>query len=151
MAKSKRANGEGTLRQRSDGRWECSIMVGFNDNGRRKYRSFYGETQKEVRAKLRNYQKDEENGLDTNKIWVFSEWADYWFDNHKINITPTTQESYMYTLRILKEYFADRTINGIKPMDVETFLKKLQKQDPFSLRRLPSLTSPNRPPPYAAI
>ena len=47
MAKRRRANGEGTLRQRNDGRWECTVMVGFRDNGQRKYRSFYGQTQKE--------------------------------------------------------------------------------------------------------
>ena len=104
MAKRRRANGEGTLRQRQDGRWECTVMVGFRESGQRKYRSFYGQTQKEVRAKLRKYQEELAEGLDTDKLWGFSEWADFWFEQHKCNITPTTQESYKYTLRILKEH-----------------------------------------------
>lgn len=82
MAKRRRANGEGTLRQRNDGRWECTVMVGFRDNGQRKYRSFYGQTQKEVRSKLRKYQEELAEGLDNDKIWGFSEWADFWYEGH---------------------------------------------------------------------
>ena len=103
-------------------------MVGFRDNGRRKYRSFYGQTQKEVKAKLHKYQEDEEAGLDTDKLWGFSEWADFWYEHHKDNIAPTTQENYKYTLRILKEHFTDRALRGIKPIDVESFLRKLQRE-----------------------
>ena len=98
-------------------------MVGFRDNGQRKYRSFYGQTQKEVRAKLRKYQEELAEGLDTDKLWGFSEWADFWYEQHKDNIAPTTQENYKYTLRILKEHFSDRALRGIKPLDIESFLK----------------------------
>lgn len=45
MAK-KRTNGEGTIRQRDNGRWECTVMDGFQSDGRRKYRTFYGKTEK---------------------------------------------------------------------------------------------------------
>ncbi|MBQ9269784.1 MAG: site-specific integrase [Oscillospiraceae bacterium] len=103
-------------------------MVGFRDNGQRKYRSFYGQTQKEVRAKLRKFQEDEAAGLDTDKLWGFSEWADFWYEQHKCNIAPTTQENYKYTLRILKEHFTDRALRGIKPLDIEGFLKKQQRE-----------------------
>lgn len=35
MAK-KRTNGEGHIRQRKNGLWECTIMDGFQPNGKRK-------------------------------------------------------------------------------------------------------------------
>lgn len=40
----KRSNGEGTLRKRPNGLWECSMMVGYKDNGTRRYmyQNFYG-------------------------------------------------------------------------------------------------------------
>ena len=50
MAK-KRTNGEGTIRQRDNGLWECTIMDGFQSDGRRKTKSFYGKTQGEVKKK----------------------------------------------------------------------------------------------------
>ncbi|MBR1456823.1 MAG: site-specific integrase [Oscillospiraceae bacterium] len=103
-------------------------MVGLRENGQRKYRSFYGKTQKEVRAKLRKFREDEAAGLDTDKLWGFSEWADFWYEQHKVNIAPTTQENYKYTLRILKEHFTDRALRGIKPLDIESFLKKQQRE-----------------------
>ena len=37
----KRSNGEGALRKRQNGLWECMIMTGFQPNGKRKYKSFY--------------------------------------------------------------------------------------------------------------
>ena len=53
MAK-KRSNGEGTLRQRPNGIWELTIMDGFQHDGRRKYKSFYAKTQKEVKARQKH-------------------------------------------------------------------------------------------------
>ena len=50
MAK-KRTNGEGYIRQRKNGLWECTIMDGFQPNGKRKYKSFYGNIQSESQEK----------------------------------------------------------------------------------------------------
>ena len=77
MAK-KRTNGEGTLRQRPNGVWELTIMVGFQNDGRRKYKSFYAKTQKEVKEKAKAYQNAKAEGLDVDTVYYFSEWADLW-------------------------------------------------------------------------
>ena len=52
----KRANGEGSIRQRPDGRWEARLMAGHQANGRPRVKSFYGKTQKEVYVKMTAYQ-----------------------------------------------------------------------------------------------
>ena len=36
----KRSNGEGTMRLRSDGRWELTVMIGYKPDGKRNYKSF---------------------------------------------------------------------------------------------------------------
>ena len=102
MAK-RRSNGEGSLRQRKDGLWELTIMDGFQPDGRRKTKSFYAKAQKEVKAKAKAYQDARAEGIEMEVDYLFPEWADIWFENHKDNIAPTTQENYGYTLRILKE------------------------------------------------
>ena len=79
-------------------------MVGYQDDGRRKYKTFYGKTKTEVQKKLREYQVAKENGELIGMDYRFAEWADFWFENHKDNIRPTTQESYRYTLKILKDH-----------------------------------------------
>lgn len=126
MAK-KRANGEGTLRQRSNGLWELTMMDGFQSDGRRKYKTFYAKTQKDVKAKAKAYVDAKAEGIQVDVDYYFDEWADIWFENHKDNISPTTQEGYRYTLRILKAAFPHRKIREIKPFDVEMVLKKLRR------------------------
>ena len=51
MAK-KRANGEGTVRKRKDGRWEGFITVGHKNNGKPIIKSVCAKTQKELLPKL---------------------------------------------------------------------------------------------------
>ena len=123
MAK-RRSNGEGTLRLRADGRWEMTIMDGFRDDGKRRFKTFYGKTQKEVKAKAKGYRDAREAGLIVYAYYLFPEWADIWYDHHRDNIAPTTQENYRYTLRILNEGFARRRIADVKPYDIEMFLEK---------------------------
>ena len=126
MAK-RRSNGEGTLRLRADGRWEMTIMDGFRDDGKRRFKTFYGKTQKEVKAKAKGYRDAKDSGLLVDVNYLFPEWANIWFENHRDNIAPTTQENYRYTLRILNEGFARRRIADVKPYDIEMFLKKLRR------------------------
>ena len=125
MAK-RRANGDGHLRQRPNGTWELCLMIGFHDDGRRKYKSFYGKTQKEVKDKAKAYQSAKAEGIEMDVVYTFEEWADMWFESHKDNIMPTTQENYKYTLRTLKSFFGRRKIRDIKPFDIEMMLKKLR-------------------------
>ncbi len=126
MAK-KRGNGEGSLRRKENGTWEAQIMVGYRADGSRDIRSFSAPTQKEAKAKMNGFLRKREAGLLQGEDLRFDEWADTWFSNHLDNIKPTTQESYRYTLRILKDHFGRRKLADIKALDVEQFLKKLRR------------------------
>ena len=107
MAK-RRANGEGSVRRKKNGRWEIQIMVGFKPDGKRNIRSFSGKTQKEVKAKKDAYLRKRAEGILLGTEIRFDEWADMWFGNHADNVKPTTLEGYRYTLRVLKEHFGRR-------------------------------------------
>ena len=51
----KRANGEGSMRKRSNGSWEARVTVGVNPvTGKLISKSVYGKTQKEGREKMAN-------------------------------------------------------------------------------------------------
>lgn len=125
---AKRANGEGTIRLRKDGRWEVRIQGGVKTDGRPNMIYYYGRTKKEVMKKVSDYRREKEAGLNTSQHYTFDEFADFWYNHHCANITPTTQESYKYTLRILKSYFGKRYLTDIKAIDVEDFLHKLQNE-----------------------
>ena len=80
---SKRPNGEGTVRKRTDGRWEGFITVGHKENGKPIYKSVFAKTQKELMPKLRKLIDDykgveltEESGM------TVREWLDQWMKEY---------------------------------------------------------------------
>ncbi len=119
----RRLNGEGSIRKRADGRWEIRVAEGYKDNGYPRYKSFYGRTRREAQDKLKAYQEDKRNGIDLSCAYTFNEWSEVWFEYHKSNITPTTQENYRFILKRLKLYLSERHIMDIKPFDIELLLK----------------------------
>ena len=71
MAK-KRANGEGNIRKRSDGRWEGRYTAGYHpDTGKRIIKNVLGRTQAEVRAKLKKA-IEEAGSLDVAKTGKYT-------------------------------------------------------------------------------
>ena len=55
MAK-KRANGEGNIRKRKDGRWEGRYTAGHDsETGKAIYKNVLGKTQAEAKAKLKEW------------------------------------------------------------------------------------------------
>lgn len=68
MAK-KRANGEGNIRKRKDGRWEGRYTAGYNpDTGKRIIKNVLGKTQAEVKEKLCKAIEDSQN-------WTMPSWG----------------------------------------------------------------------------
>jgi len=59
---SKRGNGEGSVRQRPDGRWEARVALPPDGAGRVTRYSLYGKTRREVAAKLREAQTRQQDG-----------------------------------------------------------------------------------------
>ncbi|OMB93578.1 tyrosine-type recombinase/integrase [Mycobacterium colombiense] len=78
---AKRADGEGNVRQRADGRWESRLSYIDPVTGLRRSASFYGATAEAVRIKLekaRDRVKVEAPVQDSNTR--LAEWIDHWAD-----------------------------------------------------------------------
>ncbi len=125
---NRRSNGEGNIHKRKDGRWECSIMIGFQKDGRRKRKSFYGRTKNEALEKMQDYRDDLKNGLQLDPKLLFGTWADIWFESHKENISPTTQASYGYLLDTLKGILGKRRLMDIRALDIENVLLDFRRE-----------------------
>lgn len=79
----KNAQGAGTIRKRSDGRWEARYTVGFDPvTGKQKQKSIYGKTQKEVRERLAEITTELDDGtyIEPTKNTV-SEWLKVFWIN----------------------------------------------------------------------
>ena len=93
MAK-RRANGEGNLRKRKDGRWEGRYTAGHDpETGKAIYRNVLGRTQAEARTKLKQaIEEAKQVDLVRAKQYTVGEGMDVWFENYaNVKVRPPTR------------------------------------------------------------
>jgi len=112
MAK-KHANGEGSIRKRSDGRWEGRYTAGYNDKtGKRIIKNVLGKTQAECKAKLTKAIEDCKL-LDVSRAdaYTVATWLRSWYDIYaKPNIRIATADRY----QLMVEQYTIPRIGNIK-------------------------------------
>lgn len=135
MSGKKRSAGEGTLRQRKDGRWEWRTSPGFLIK-----KSLYSRTEAEVLRKRDEFLKDFEDGVDFDaQTPTVAELLDAWLrDTIRVNVRKTTHEHHA---RVARNHLAP-VLGGLKLVDLR----------PLTSSRCtpPSSTPATRSPPAAA-
>lgn len=127
MAK-KAVSGNGSIRQRPDGRWEGRFTVGRDPGtGKQKQISVYGSTQKEVRIKLQEIAVSIEKGtyIEPQKMTI-AQWMQAWLENFNAGIKRSTVIAYEQHINnhILPALGAIQ-ISALRPDIVQKFVKSL--------------------------
>ena len=117
----RRANGEGSIKQLPSGRWCAQVMDGQKLDGSRNLVYFSGTTKQDVVGQMREYWKRRELGAAPSRQVSFAEWADIWYQDYQSQVQPSTYAGYHYTLKILKDYFGQRQIQQIRPLEIGGF------------------------------
>jgi integrase len=130
MAK-KRANGEGNIRKRSDGRWEGRYTAGYNaDTGKRIIRNVLGKTQTEVKEKLKKA-IEETAGLDISRTddYTVASWLHTWYELYtKPNIRLATQNRYELMMNIYAiPRIGDINLSKLTSRDLQKLYRDLQE------------------------
>ena len=123
---AKRGHGEGSIYQRSDGRWAATITL----EGRKR-KTFYGKTRKEVAAKLNKAIQEQKQGiLATGPQQTLEQYLTRWLEEvHR----PTIREStYLNYRRFLNNHILPALghiyLNKLTPQLVQSFYtQKLQE------------------------
>ena len=128
MAK-RRANGEGNLRKRKDGRWEGRYTAGHDpETGKAIYRNVLGRTQAETRAKLKQA-IEEAKQVDPVKAkqYTVEEWMDVWFENYaKVKVRPSSHQTYRgYIDNHIKPNIGKIPLSKLTSLELQKFYKKL--------------------------
>ena len=94
---ARRGHGEGSIYQRSDGRWAASISL---EGGKRK--TFYGKTRKAVQEQLKTALHQQQQGiLATGPQQKVEQFLQHWLENvHKQSIRSRTYERYEEIVRL---------------------------------------------------
>lgn len=126
MSKRRRGNNEGSIYRRKDGRWTASINLGYVA-GKRKRKSVYGATRKEVAEQLNKLSLARQQGLPlgSDKLTT-GEWLDRWL--HSVeppNTKPKTYTAYEYQIRVhLKPALGRIQLDKLQPDDVRRFIRE---------------------------
>ena len=128
MAK-RRANGDGTLRKRDDGRWEGRIVIGTKKNGQTLYKGFTNKSQKEVLSQM-NLFKEKLKGatLCEDYRMTLGEWLDKWLNEHMaFSIRESTKQGYSRYIEYIKPHLGHKQVAAITTADVQKMYNKLKE------------------------
>ena len=120
MAK-KRANGEGNIRKRKDGRWEGRYTAGYDsETGKRINKNVLGKTQAEVKEKLKAAMAESQLfDVSREDEYTVATWLKTWYELYaKPNVRIATADRY----RLMIDTYTIPRIGKIK-------LKKLTSRD----------------------
>lgn len=126
----RRANGEGNMRKRKDGRWEGRYTAGFDsETGKQILKSVLGKSQAEVKEKLKK-KMEETKGIVIKRSgeYTVAEWMKTWFEIYsKPNIRESTSRYYkgFMNLHIIPR-LGDIRLNKLTAMDVQKFYNDLK-------------------------
>ena len=128
MAK-RRANGEGNLRKRKDGRWEGRYTAGRDpETGKAIYKNVLGKTQAEAKAKLKAA-IEEAKGLDAAKVgrYTVGQWMEVWFEHYaKVKVRPSSHQTYRgYIDNHIKPNIGKIPLEKLTSLELQKFYKKL--------------------------
>ena len=122
---SKRANGEGGVRKRRDGRWEATLTVGYNADGGQNRKYFYGKTRAEALAKLNKALRALEEGTPLADDSLMSgKFLTQWLEESvKPNVRPSTYARSEQVVRLhLKPVIGRVKLTKLSPQDVQSLL-----------------------------
>lgn len=131
---SKRANGEGNVRQRADGRWEGSVSYvdPLTDKRRRSY--VYGASAAEARRELRKVRKRIEDGQpakdapDTVASWL-ARWRESSLAASDRKATTKSLYGSLSRKHLEGTVIGAKRLDRLKPSDVESLIVELRGKD----------------------
>lgn len=129
MAKH-RANGEGSIRKRADGRWEARYYDPREPDPKKQRKSIISKSQKNVVAQLKAVKAEISVGesLLVNDNPTVAEWLALWMKEYKISdLRDGTYESYEQNINInINPILGDIKLKQLTGIQIQSMYNKLQ-------------------------
>ena len=125
MGKKRAANNMGTVRKRSDGRWEARYTA---PNG--KQRSIYGQTAAACTAALRAIQNEIDLGkyIERSNLSV-TEWFEIWLRDYQQHTTTRTRQVYAELAKLhILPVIGNIQIPELSPMHIRRFISVMSEK-----------------------
>jgi integrase len=146
MAK-RRANGEGSICKRKDGRWEGRFTVGYREDGKQIHKNVLAKTQAECSKKLKAAiaaAKEIQPEAQEPTAYSVAEWIDIWYENFiRPNLRETTRNQYESFIRYhIKPYVGEISLAKLSALDLQKLYNKLKTSGRIQTDH--SLTNPGK-------
>lgn len=131
MANKRRPQGDGTIRKRSDGRWEARIIIGHKNDGTPMFKSAFAKTQKSALKELHHLiELYRDVDLTEDCRMTLGEWLDKWLDEYMIfTIRESTLDSYRAMVKNqVKPFIGGKQIASLTTADMQKFYNKIKKE-----------------------
>lgn len=123
---AKRANGEGNIRKRKDGKWLVTFPTGlYTDKGKREYIYRYTNTQAEAKEVLQQLSAQSGGCVNQGKAGVkVVDWIEHWIEKIKApKLAPATLTSYRNNFRLhIKSQFGIIKLRDLKTQQIQLCL-----------------------------
>lgn len=126
---AKRANGEGNIRKRKDGKWLLTFPTGlYLASGKKEYCYFYFNSQVDAVKKLQILQSEKAMGVCHSKAAVKTgDWIETWIEKHKApKLAPSTLTSYRNNFRVhIKPRVGDIELANLSTYHIQRMLDSM--------------------------
>ncbi len=123
--KPRRANGDGSVKERKDGRFEFRVVVGMDLNGKYIRKSFYGKTATDAKSGYKTYLKD--NPVPLEKVRTLKDWAENWLKVYKLGkVEDITYHKYEIIVKSrIIEQLGHLKLAEIRPVHIEKLMRSV--------------------------
>lgn len=127
----KRANGEGTIRQRTNGRWEARLTYVDDETGETKRVSFYGATARAVRAEMKKARDRLDAGAPVKDAsTTVGDWLAHWRATTLAVSDRKESTRALYTTLSRQHLdpppFGAISLDKLRPSDIEALILRLR-------------------------
>ncbi|QDU28506.1 Putative prophage phiRv2 integrase [Anatilimnocola aggregata] len=130
MSRKRRGRGEGSIYQRADGTWCATISVGYNNDGKRKRRTLFGDTKQKVQEKLGKLSREitHLSDIEPQRIKV-GEYLDRWLkDGAKPRVRMTTFDNYERAVNLhIKPYLGGLQLARLTGLNIHGLYSTLEQ------------------------
>lgn len=122
----RRAKGEGSIFQRSDGSWQGAATTGYDEQGKQRKKYLYGKTQSEVVEKLQALKQQLADGSYSENTLTLAVYLQRWLQEKARVVKPSTLEQYEYCVNLKIVPRVGRImLDKFTPLQVQTLVAEV--------------------------
>ena len=139
---TRRGNGEGSIHQRSDGRWCGQVTVGYNEQGKPIRKTCYGSTRKDVARKITEAANQAFNGKyvvaeQTDNITVENLISDFLWTFKKPTVADVTFEWYLNVTKThIISSLGSTLADELTPHKIQTLINQMHDEKHLAQRTI---------------